>query len=191
MKTRVLTSVLGGLALALGVAQTAFAQAPHLCVLGASDGKATITPNLTASPNSGTTNFFFTGPCPGTPLHVCSNGTLADASCSGNVTAGQFKLCPTSCDGTPTGGAGALECFHMNNATNPPTKVIDTPTAKGTFNGVCVGALCAGAGSSVQYGLLFDQATTMAALKECPAPPVGSGKGIGTASFGGPIAYEY
>jgi hypothetical protein len=59
------------------------------------------------------------------------------------------------------------------------------------FQGVCVGPTCDGGAvqaHQMAYQLVFDAATIQNAGANCPSAPVGSGKGITSASFLG--AYE-
>jgi hypothetical protein len=173
MKTR--TILVAAAALALAMALPASAQAPNVCLLGASDGHATISPALHGDALTDAT-FFFTAECPD-GSNVCSNGTLSNASCLGNLTAGHYVLCDGACTG---GNTGAVACAAgVAELTN------------GDFNGVCAGPLCAGGGPNVAYALVFDQQTVSDAMAHCGGDPLGDGAGLSDAHFGGPILYLY
>lgn len=173
MRATTILTLAGAVALTLALAPAADAQ--NLCNLGPSDGHATIDPPLHGDAPADS-RFFFTAECPD-GNHVCSNGSLTAATCSGNLTAGHFVFCEGTCSG---GTTGTVSCDAGV-----------TELVSGDFNGVCAGPNCSGAGPTVAYVLVFDQATIENALADCPGDPAGSGQGLSDANFGGPILYNY
>lgn len=146
-------------ALAAVVALPAMALAQGACANVA--GKATLSPALTGTPNTGTGAFGFSG---------TNVGTCAGASVWSGITSTGTFLPGSSCSGN----------VHMGST-----------NGGANFQGVCVGSTCDGGAvlnHAMSYQLVFDAATVSNALANCPSAPVGSGKGITSASFIG--AYE-
>jgi hypothetical protein len=188
MKRKAVLTIAAAFALALGVAQLASAQTGEICQL---TGSANLSPGLDGSNPQGTSAFSFSGQLSSCQANgmaasngsfVCSNGSLTNASCSGNQTAGLFAICPSGATCSATPGGPAPKCMVGVNAV--------APIASGSFQGACVGASCDGASTNnppqgIAYSLLFDQATVQRAGSTCPPPPVGAGGKLTTASFSG------
>jgi hypothetical protein len=159
---------------------------------GAGNGTAVIAnPGLNGSTPQ-LLDFAFSNTCgSGAATQGCAVGTLDQATCAANIHSGEFIYCPTSScnlDCSPNVGIQACTPANVGVAT---LVAGGNDCIGGSFQGVCVGNACVGSGPSadVLYALMFDQATSEAALAQCPPDPVGAGGSLTSASFSGVIVY--
>jgi hypothetical protein len=186
MRTKAILSIAGGVALALGVAQTASA-ANGLGTLHGTAGLQAGVVDGDTTPEGGV--FFFTGTLSnGSTAKVCSVGVLSNATCSDNQHAGSYQICSTGCSVTCTvGGVPGQPCPLNGAFTAAAISSCTGPLQSGTFSGVCAGSNCSGGSASspgLLYSLFFDLATIQNAVTQC------SGTGsITSATFDGILGF--
>lgn len=199
MKGRTITTVMGGLVLALVYVGSASAQpAGAVCEL---NGIATVTPGLGAAP--ATYDFRFDGSipasgCPTASLNIPGAGAPID--CSGGQLVAVGKLDPANCLADQHTGRYAIT-GAANSVCNVGHIGLDgKPDASSpTLNGICVGALCAGRDITTQnkiggnnipaptrvYAIAFNDPSDSSVITSCPSP--GDSNSV---KFQGVIAFD-